>query len=86
MSSSVKIQNDAVDGMRNIVKVQQDGGTNACGANDSLTPQEDMLKKAAHWKCTITSLTFAQKMDAQDQLRHFRNQFHYPKSRDLPGG
>ena len=52
----------------------------------STNPTEELLQNARNWRCEATSLTFAQRLDARDGLRHFRHKFHYPKGRGLPGG
>ena len=49
-------------------------------------PAETLREKATSWNSDVTSQEFAKKMDAEDPLRHLRDQFHYPKSIDLPQG
>ena len=43
-------------------------------------------KRLRYGALTSPPESFAKKMDAEDPLRHLRDQFHYPKSIDLPEG
>lgn len=41
-------------------------------------------EKAAEFKCAISDEKFALEMDKQDKLRALRNDFAYPKAKDIP--
>ncbi|XP_076371512.1 kynureninase-like isoform X6 [Tachypleus tridentatus] len=47
-------------------------------------PSEVLLKKAREWCCDPNSLTFAERLDQEDELAHFRDKFIIPKKVDLP--
>ena len=50
------------------------------------TPRLDLLKIAAQQQLEIFSHQFAQFMDKNDPLAHLRQEFFYPKMKDLPHG
>ncbi len=52
----------------------------------SLHPVEILLKKAKLFGHDIKEKDFAIQMDSVDPVRHLRQEFHYPKSIDLPEG
>ena len=47
---------------------------------------ETLYVQAMDYGCDVSSLEFAQRMDQDDSLRHFRQMFYYPKSATLPNG
>ncbi|XP_070534831.1 kynureninase-like [Ptychodera flava] len=47
-------------------------------------PRERLLEKAMEFGCDVTDLEFAMQMDHRDPLQRFRNEFFYPKMKDLP--
>jgi kynureninase len=51
----------------------------------SSAPLNELKENSRQWKCALTDVKFAREMDARDPLRTFRDQFCYPKKRDLPG-
>jgi len=47
-------------------------------------PLQQLLDSSRLWDCPLTDVRFARAMDDNDPLRGFRQQFHYPKLRELP--
>lgn len=52
----------------------------------SYQPSKHLYQKAEAAGLEITSSEFASKMDSVDELRGWRNDFCYPRNRDLPPG
>ena len=49
-------------------------------------PTNVLRTKANIWKTAIDSQEFARRMDEEDSFASFRQQFAFPKKRDLPFG
>ncbi len=54
--------------------------------HSDIHPVEILQKKAKLFGHDITEKEFAIQMDSSDPIRHLRQEFHYPKSMDLPEG
>lgn len=49
-------------------------------------PIEKLRSLAEQWKIDLDSDDFALKLDQNDPLRTYRDQFYIPKKKDLPNG
>lgn len=52
-----------------------------CGRS---SPQQILEHTASILGCSITDEKLAIHLDQEDELQHFRDQFHIPKMKDLP--
>ena len=50
------------------------------------SPSEVLRRTAAELRCEVTDRKLAQHLDTLDPLKHLRQEYHYPKIRDLPKG
>ena len=58
-----------------------------CNGKDlHLTPQDLLENQANKWQVSMTDEQFARKLDENDPLKSFRNEFFYPKVGTLPRG
>lgn len=56
------------------------------GVNQTSSPQKMLNEQANKWKLALNSEAFARKLDENDELRHMRGEFYYPKKDTLPKG
>ena len=56
------------------------------GVHQTTSSQEILNEQAKKWQLTLNSEEFARKLDENDELRHMRDEFHYPKKETLPKG
>lgn len=49
-------------------------------------PFQTLLRLAKTSELEITGAGFARLLDEQDELKNLREEFHYPKIKDLPSG
>ena len=49
-------------------------------------PARTLLGLAKEQNLEVTDEAFARLLDQQDELRNLRDEFHYPKMKDLPLG
>jgi len=52
----------------------------------TLHPAEELRAISMKIGHSIDTAEFANHMDSIDPLRHLRNEFHYPKNKNLAGG
>lgn len=53
---------------------------------EELHPQNILSQWATEWNTPMGSEAFARKLDENDPLKHFRNEFYFPKLEKLPKG
>ena len=56
------------------------------GHDASCASNKDCQSLAEELRCNIEDLEFARQMDSRDPLRHLRDEFIFPKMKDLPDG
>jgi len=57
-----------------------------CGKQLTFEPFQTLVKLAESYKVDITDAGFARLLDERDELKNLREEFHYPKMKDLPLG
>ena len=57
-----------------------------CGEQLNFEPFQTLLKLAESNELDITDAAFARLLDERDELKNLREDFHYPKMKDLPLG
>lgn len=57
-----------------------------CGEQLNFEPFQTLLKLAESNELDITDVIFARLLDERDELKNLREEFHYPKMKDLPLG
>lgn len=57
-----------------------------CGEQLNFEPFQTLLKLAESNELDITDAAFARLLDELDELKNLREEFHYPKMKDLPLG
>lgn len=57
-----------------------------CGEQLNFEPFQTLLKLAESNELDITDAIFARLLDERDELKNLREEFHYPKMKDLPLG
>lgn len=57
-----------------------------CGEQLKFEPFQTLLKLAESNELDITDAAFARLLDERDELKNLREEFHYPKMKDLPLG
>ena len=57
-----------------------------CGEQLNFEPCQTLLRLAKSAELEITDAEFARLMDDKDDLKNFREEFYYPKVKDLPLG
>lgn len=55
-----------------------------CGEQLNFEPFQTLLKLAESNELDITDAAFARLLDERDELKNLREEFHYPKMKDLP--
>lgn len=70
------------------LSVEVDMKAQCCnGRNQTSSPPQEILnERAEKWQLTLNSEVFARKLDENDELRHVRDEFYYPKKETLPKG
>lgn len=56
------------------------------GKDSHSTPQDLLEYQAEKWQISMTDEQFAKKLDENDPLKSFRNEFFFPKIGTLPQG
>lgn len=57
-----------------------------CSEQLNFEPFQTLLRLAKSSEVEITDTEFARLLDEQDELKNLREEFHYPKMKDLPSG
>lgn len=57
-----------------------------CGDQLNFEPFQTLVKLAESNEVDITDAGFARLLDERDELKNLRQEFHYPKMKDLPLG
>ena len=57
-----------------------------CSGQLNFEPFQSLLKLAASNELGITDAEFARMLDERDELKNLREEFYYPKMKDLPLG
>lgn len=57
-----------------------------CGERLNFKPFQTLLNVANSSELNITATAFARLLDERDELKNLREEFHYPKMKDLPPG
>ena len=57
-----------------------------CGGQLNFEPFQTLVNLAKSTKLDITDAGFARLLDERDELKNLREEFHYPKMKDLPSG
>lgn len=57
-----------------------------CGERLNFKPFQTLLNVANSSELDITGTAFARLLDERDELKNLREEFHYPKMKDLPPG
>ena len=57
-----------------------------CSEQLNYEPTQTLLRLAKEKNLEITDVAFASLLDEQDELKGFRDEFYYPKMKDLPLG
>ena len=65
------------------LKTAKGAGSSLFSATDGLHPGEKLLSTAEQLGMKVEDVDFAVYMDQQDPLRHLRDEFFYPKMKDL---
>lgn len=63
-----------------------DGLRKKCSEQLNYEPAQTLLRLAKEKNLEITDIAFASLLDEQDELKSLRDEFHYPKIKDLPRG
>lgn len=57
-----------------------------CGEQLHFEPFQTLMRLAKSAELDITDARFARLLDERDELKNLREEFHYPKMKDLPSG